>query len=549
MPEQKVDFRRGLSSTIPSEIVPGTILIETDTGNMYVDDTETSRVQIKDSTKLPLIGGYLTGPLSLGGNVISNVGTPVADTDAVNKRYVDVEFQAIESEFATALKSYLQLKGGTMQGSLDMGGFSLTNLEAPVNASDAATKQYVDEHSSSGGADESVYTTNGIKILPSNQPFNIGAHSGATGSEGYRVNELYCNSGWFEDVTVNGSLISKNSSIDNIVPTTSKNTTLSIQQNNISIGSNASISTSTSFTLTAGDYTLTLGNGALTPGEVVYSLGSDTFPFDSFYTGTVYTQKLSPIPGSPSSVLDLSNYTAIDLGDRPFVEISSTTSSGMPSLDIGSSTRRPDEGFEFVSVYSDKSIDLYCGLGTESPGVGGLELSVDSNGVVSFFSLMYLSVTNLGTPTYRYSTVYCESVSESSDADSKSDIHYLDSNNGVSVLSTEQGSQITTQDVINFVKNLDPATFIYKRDGVSTVEQAMSEDPDIIHLGIIANDIEDDPLFNYVASKVTSTVKDETEGEIEKTVYSIKPASLAVAALTACKYLIQEVESLKSQLN
>lgn len=53
---ENVVFRRGPSSTTPSTKVPGTILIETDTGRVYVDDTESSRIQLKDDTKLPIEG-------------------------------------------------------------------------------------------------------------------------------------------------------------------------------------------------------------------------------------------------------------------------------------------------------------------------------------------------------------------------------------------------------------------------------------------------------------------------------------------------------------
>lgn len=50
----KVVFSRGLSSKIPTTKEPGTFRIATDTGEMYLDDTSTSRVQIKDTTKVAI---------------------------------------------------------------------------------------------------------------------------------------------------------------------------------------------------------------------------------------------------------------------------------------------------------------------------------------------------------------------------------------------------------------------------------------------------------------------------------------------------------------
>lgn len=42
-----------------------------------------------DNTKLDKTGGTLTGNLSMGDNKISNLGSPVSDNDATNKKYVD----------------------------------------------------------------------------------------------------------------------------------------------------------------------------------------------------------------------------------------------------------------------------------------------------------------------------------------------------------------------------------------------------------------------------------------------------------------------------
>lgn len=60
-----VKFSKGLSNTMPATLTPGQFLIQTDTGNMYLDNSSTERVQIKDDTKLPLTGGTLTGSLTI----------------------------------------------------------------------------------------------------------------------------------------------------------------------------------------------------------------------------------------------------------------------------------------------------------------------------------------------------------------------------------------------------------------------------------------------------------------------------------------------------
>lgn len=103
---ENVVFRRGPSSTIPSTKVPGTILIETDTGRVYVDDTESSRIQLKDDTKLPLEGTAKKSESDVNGNsLVGRITTVETDADtgvvtfknekgeskgtAVNRSYVD----------------------------------------------------------------------------------------------------------------------------------------------------------------------------------------------------------------------------------------------------------------------------------------------------------------------------------------------------------------------------------------------------------------------------------------------------------------------------
>ena len=74
MANERVIFRRGTSTTLPSEKVPGTIYITTDTGEMYVDDTESSRIQIKDDTKMDKENPTGTGSFSLNRKADTTIG-------------------------------------------------------------------------------------------------------------------------------------------------------------------------------------------------------------------------------------------------------------------------------------------------------------------------------------------------------------------------------------------------------------------------------------------------------------------------------------------
>lgn len=95
MAQEEVQLSRGSKATMPNNKVPGRILIATDTGEAYVDDTSTSRVQIQDTTKLSKSGDTMSGPLNLGNNKITNVATGSSDSDVANvgqmHQYVDNE--------------------------------------------------------------------------------------------------------------------------------------------------------------------------------------------------------------------------------------------------------------------------------------------------------------------------------------------------------------------------------------------------------------------------------------------------------------------------
>ncbi len=110
----------------------------------------------------------INGTVDFNTAVLSDLGAPVADTDAATKGYVDTEVAAVvsaapgaldtlnelaaalgdDADFSTtvtnSIATKLPLAGGTMTGAIAMGTSKITGLGDPTNAQDAATKTYVD---------------------------------------------------------------------------------------------------------------------------------------------------------------------------------------------------------------------------------------------------------------------------------------------------------------------------------------------------------------------------------------------------------------------
>jgi len=96
----------------------------------------TSLIQLDDAASgiyLPLAGGTMSGEIAMGNNLITGLATPIFNTDAATKGYID-----------SALTSFLALSGGTMTGEIAMSNHKITGLATPVASDDAATKDYID---------------------------------------------------------------------------------------------------------------------------------------------------------------------------------------------------------------------------------------------------------------------------------------------------------------------------------------------------------------------------------------------------------------------
>ena len=130
------------------------------------------------------------------------------------------------------------------------------------------------------------------------------------------------------------------------------------------------------------------------------------------------------------------------------------------------------------------------------------------------------------------------------------------------VAETSQDEIVTTQEVIDFVKKIEPVTFVYKDDNnneLSISDVLNTNEMSAIQIGLIADDIRNEKLYKYIGIdydydyEVEPEERDENDNVIKEAVkekrnaLGLQPLPLAVLCLTACKDLIKRVEELEDK--
>ncbi len=130
--------------------------------------------------KVSKSGDTMSGILNMGGNRITNVGSPSGSSDVATKGYVD---SGVNSAISTANNRVLRT-GDTMTGTLSMNGNRITNVGAPTQNHHVATKGYVDTAVSGVGGGFTTCTTKSAEL----------SSTRADGNAFYTT--VYCDPGW-----------------------------------------------------------------------------------------------------------------------------------------------------------------------------------------------------------------------------------------------------------------------------------------------------------------------------------------------------------------
>ena len=137
-------------ATAPSNPVEGQIYYNTTDKTIYKWDGAAWSAMGSAYTLPPAtassLGGVIIGTglaVEADGTLSTDLDIPEKTSDLTNDGDGTSAF-ATQDDVDTALGDYLELAGGTMSGDIAMGNNSITGLADPTNASDAATKDYVD---------------------------------------------------------------------------------------------------------------------------------------------------------------------------------------------------------------------------------------------------------------------------------------------------------------------------------------------------------------------------------------------------------------------
>lgn len=92
---------------------------------------------------LPTTGGTMIGGIDMNGQALSGLNDPISNDQAATKGYVDSLGNEV-ADVKTTAEDALPKSGGTMTGPIAMGSNRITGVGTPTGSADAATKSYVD---------------------------------------------------------------------------------------------------------------------------------------------------------------------------------------------------------------------------------------------------------------------------------------------------------------------------------------------------------------------------------------------------------------------
>lgn len=149
MANELIIFKRGVSANLPPTKIAGQVLFETDTGVMYIDDSDSTRVQIRDTSKVQKTGDVMTGLLSVDATSASLTSLDPQSPDVKGLLGIQIDNSTSVPFIHAATKNNL---GGGTGVALTSGGLTL------VGGGENALKILNNAANGSGSTDSSGST-------------------------------------------------------------------------------------------------------------------------------------------------------------------------------------------------------------------------------------------------------------------------------------------------------------------------------------------------------------------------------------------------------
>lgn len=575
--------------------------------NPDLDTKVTQSAAITTNGNYPLILGYSTATTSVTNTVNKastltynpststlNIGNlKITPTSIANADNTIFTFDGIKTIFSA--NQFYPSNGQNLGAATDTGRWSNLYMKSTISFSNAAYINSAGATINLGANMSSEKTTYELSMSTTNAAFRVNVYSPTGNNLGQSANPwktLYLSDTLAFDET---GTISTTGGI--LYFKVGDNTLMQMAGNAVSFGGSSSFYPTQS-TATLGDASHQWSNIYVTNGlnYNTYNLikfdgdGNCIVSDSSFMTTQIQSSFGTAVLGASSDGPCFFTTSTMDLGssENPWSNIYV----GKKIPKTGNTSYYAYEGtISLPPAYpysQDSKLTIKVPLKDNSyTGAGYLDIYLDRNaagtkydptiytlGPVNFSASGYN--VSLGSTTNKWGTIYSTSATiQTSDRSEKTDIHYLDEqsnlNQGISMLSlaneeTSIQTSFTTNDILSFIKKINPCTFVYKdnsqEDKYSDIESAIeSNNTEYVQLGLIADDLKDEALFNFIGAtmkyeeEVEPEQKDEEGNTIKEAVYEtkttlgLKAVPLAVSALTACKSLLETVDQLKQQIS
>jgi hypothetical protein len=260
-----------------------------------------------DALKLNKAGGTMSGDITMGGNTVTGLGTPSADSDAATKGFVDTSIANVidsapasldtlnelaaalgdDANFSqtvlTSLANRLSIFGGNVYGDISLGDHKATSTATPATDDTLTRKGYVDTQDAlklnlSGGTMSGAIAMGTAKITGVGDPTAAQDVSSKLYTDTQDALKLNLSGG-----TMAGNIVlGANKATSTATPTAADDLTRKAYVDGILGSSTSSASSSAAAAISEGNAATSAANAAISEGNASTSAANAAASYDDF---------------------------------------------------------------------------------------------------------------------------------------------------------------------------------------------------------------------------------------------------------------------------